>query len=182
MQKQKVLQLAMLSDEIKDKTLEVCNLIYKFECYLISTRIINKLGQKTALYVVGGDWNNISKLESSLQSIELDDNTKMILKTSSSKDKTKDKKTDIMLYNLNIVSHNEANILPNLYSFCEANSLNMLNITADNTLGIEYKVFMLNAQVEISALLSLTDIREEFMLFCDNLNIDGILDPIRPYY
>jgi glycine cleavage system transcriptional repressor len=181
MQKQKILQLAIVSSELQDKTLDICNLIYKFECYIISARIINKLGQKTELYVLGGDWNNISKLESSLQSIELDDNTKIILKTSASENNTKDKAQHIMLYHINIISHNEANILPNLYNFCEANELNILNITADNNISGEYKVFILNAQIEINALVSLNDIREQFMLFCDNLNIDGILDPIRPY-
>ena len=179
MKKQKVLQLAIVSSDMKNKILDICTLVYKFECYIISTRIINKMGQKTALYVLGGDWNNISKLESSLQSLELSEDDKIILKTS--EDSTKSKARSTMLYHLNIVSHSEENILPNLYNFCEANDINILNLTADSNLNGEYKTFMLNAQIEINALVSLSDIREQFMLFCDGLNIDGILDPIRPY-
>lgn len=181
MQKQKVLQLAIISSSMQNKLLDISSLIYKFECYIISARIINRFGQKTALYILGGSWSNISKLESSLYSITPDDETKIILNTSSNPDSSKDKERHKMLYNINIVSHNEENILPNLYNFCEANGINILNIIADNNLTGEYKVFMLNAQVEINAEPSLNDIREQFMLFCDGLNIDGILDPIRPY-
>ena len=37
------------------------------------------------------------------------------------------------------------------------------------------------AKVAIEHKLSLSDIREQFIILCDNLNVDGILDPIRPY-
>ena len=43
------------------------------------------------------------------------------------------------------------------------------------------KYKLVNKKVAIEHKLSLSDIREQFIILCDNLNVDGILDPIRPY-
>ncbi len=136
------------------------------------------LAQATAAYLlVQGNWNQIAKLEAALESIE----RKLAIKVHSLRPEPRNKQGEFIPYSLETLSLDRDNVVESITTFLLARDIAIEEIIASSYQApyIQNTVFSSKFVILIPPQQHLLSLREEFMDFCDQLNIDAILEPIK---
>jgi len=147
------------------------------KCNIIEIRA-SRLAQSTATYLlVQGNWNQIAKLETTLEVIQ----RRIDIKINTLRPESREKGKDCMPYLLETLSLNHESIVESVSSFLIDRDIEIEDITGSCYPApyIQNPVFASKFIVLIPPQRHLLSLREEFMEFCDQLNIDAILEPIK---
>jgi glycine cleavage system transcriptional repressor len=147
------------------------------KCTILEVRA-SHLSQSAAAYLLlQGNWSQIAKMENTLEILQ----KRLGIKIYSTRLEPEEKTKDCMAYTLETLSLDKDNVVEAIASF-----LFERNIAIEEIMGSSYQapysqslVFSSKFVVLIPAQLSLLTLREEFMDFCDQLNIDAIFEPIK---
>ncbi|MBT4885141.1 MAG: hypothetical protein HON55_03195 [Legionellales bacterium] len=180
--KQQLMQITSICEIDECVGLDIVELVYKFESSLNSMRQTNDNGRSITLFNIIGSWNNINKIEGALAKIS-QENANNVISSTISELKNKNDEQKYIHYHVNVVAADDLMVMPEIMRFCSLNDIVIDHINLDNYINSERQIplLVINAKVAIEHKMSLSDIREQFIILCDNLNVDGILDPIRPY-
>ena len=176
------LHITMQHDVSLDTHIDVTGLVYRHEASIITMRSMQIGTRQHTMMVVLANWNHINMINSALAKLHQPDHD-IYIQTHTAQIDPSDT-TRYLSYYLNIIARDEEDVVESLQKFLLLNELDCETMTVENYSTLENSlssVMMINAKIRIDSSLSLSNIREQFLLFCDNLNIDGILDPIRPY-
>ncbi|MBK8817077.1 MAG: transcriptional regulator [Methylococcaceae bacterium] len=138
----------------------------------------SRLGQSTASYLlIQGNWNQIAKLESALELLQ----KRVEIKISTLRTEPKEKGKESVPYTLETISLDKENIIEAITSFLMEHHIEIEEIT-----GSSYQapyaltpVFSTKFVILVPPQIHLLSLREEFLDFCDHLNVDAILEPIK---
>jgi glycine cleavage system transcriptional repressor len=157
---------------------EILPVVRDCNCNILEIRS-SQLGQATGAYLlIQGNWNQIAKLENIiLLSFLLE--IKIHLLRPDQKDKDKGK--DCIPYSLETISLDKDSVVESITSFLYDRDINIEEITGSSYQApyIQSSVFSTKFVITIPPSLPLLTLREEFLDFCDQLNIDAILEPIK---
>jgi len=158
---------------------EILPAIRDCNCSILEIRS-SRLGKSAAAYLlVQGNWNQIAKLETTLDNIQKRLDIKLHLLRPEQKDKEKDK--DCLPYSLETISLDRDNVIESITSFLFDRDVAIEEISGSSYQAayIQSAVFSTKFIILIPSQLSLLNLREEFLDFCDQLNIDAILEPVK---
>jgi len=129
------------------------------------------------LMLVSGSWHTLSRLEKKLEKLAADDNlTVSIRKTSE-----KTSKEDRMPYGVDVVSLDQQGIVYNLATFFASHDVEIADVATRHYAAAHTGAPMFEVQmtVNIPASIQVAQFRDEFHEFCDQLNMDAILEPVK---
>ncbi|MCX7107723.1 MAG: transcriptional regulator [Methylococcales bacterium] len=158
---------------------EILPVVRDCNCNILEIRS-SQLGQATGAYLlIQGNWNQIAKLENTLDNIQKRLEIKIHLLRPDQKDKDKGK--DCIPYSLETISLDKDSVVESITSFLYDRDINIEEITGSSYQApyIQSSVFSTKFVIIIPPSLPLLTLREEFLDFCDQLNIDAILEPIK---
>ena len=156
---------------------EILAVIRDCKCNILEIRSTS-LAQATAAYLlVQGNWNQIAKLENMLDAIE----RRADIKIQTLRPEQREKVRECIPYSLETLSLDRDNVVESLVSFLFVRDIAIEEITASSYQApyIQNAVFSTKFIILIPPQLHLLSLREEFLDFCDQLNIDAILEPIK---
>ncbi len=136
------------------------------------------LGSEFAmLLLVSGEWHTLARLEGELERLEGGDR----LTVSIHRTETRQARDDLAPYAVDVVCLDQAGIVANLSGFfaqrnVEIAELNTRSYPAPHT-GAQ--MFSLQLTVNVPSRLPVAQLREDFMVFCEGLNLDAILEPLK---
>jgi len=156
---------------------ELLLLIAKNECIVDESRYTG-MGSNIALsLLVKGPWNAIAKVESGLSSLTND-----ALRIIFHRTKSLSTEENLFPYIVDIVGFNIAQTIYEIISFFMRH-----NIFIDDFQSTSYQssltntqMFSLTMRIGFPSTLSIADFREQFVILCDELNVDGMLAPEKP--
>lgn len=156
---------------------EVLSCIRDCKCGIAEIRY-SRLEQVDAAYLlVQGNWNQVAKFESLMEALE----KRLDIKIHMLRPEREQKEKDFLPYSLETLSVDRDNIIESVTAF-----LTMHGIEVEEISGSSYQapyistyVFATKFIVLIPPEIRLLPLREEFLDFCDQLNIDAILEPIK---
>jgi glycine cleavage system transcriptional repressor len=160
---------------------EILPAIRDCNCSILEIRS-SRLGKSAAAYLlVQGNWNQIAKLESTLDNIQKRLDIKLNLFRPEQKDKEKEKEKDCLPYSLETISLDRDNVVESITSFLFDREITIEEISGSSYQAayIQSAVFSTKFIILIPSQLPLLTLREEFLDFCDQLNIDAILEPVK---
>ena len=164
---------------------EILPAIRDCNCSILEIRS-SRLGKSAAAYLlVQGNWNQIAKLESTLDIIQKRLDIKLNVLRPEQKDKEKDKEKerdkDCLPYSLETISLDRDNVVESITSclFDREISIEEISGSSYQAAYIQSAVFSTKFIILIPSQLPLLTLREEFLDFCDQLNIDAILEPVK---
>ena len=137
------------------------------------------LGKEFAmLLLVSGNWHTLNKLEASLDKLTGDDGLIINIKKT-------DLRSDIeecMPYGVDIVCLDEPGIVFNLANFFAARKIEISELVTRRYAAAHTGAPRLSLQMTISlpGSVHISQLREEFMEVCDQLNLDALLEPVKP--
>ena len=136
------------------------------------------LGSEFAmLMLVSGNWHTLSKLEQKLEKLGGDGN----LSVSVRKTSEQASKEDRMPYAVDVVSLDQQGIVYNLANFFAARDVEIAEVATRHYSAAHTGAPMFEVQmaVNIPASLHVAGFKDEFHDFCDELNLDAMLEPVK---
>jgi glycine cleavage system transcriptional repressor len=156
---------------------EILPAVRDCKCTILEIRS-SRLAQSTGAYLlISGNWNQIAKFESTLDSIQ----RRLDIKIHTLRPEPKEKPKEHIPYSLETISLDRDNIIESITTFLYDRDIDIEEITGScyQAPYIQTSVFSTKFVVLIPPEVHLLTLREEFMDFCDQLNIDAILEPIK---
>lgn len=146
-------------------------------CNIADSRMI-VMGQEFALIMmVSGTWDAIAKLEAQLPNL----GKRLGLAIITKRTEPRQVQTEAMPYNVHVIALDNPGIVHEIANFFAVQGIN-IEAMETSTYAAPHTgspMFALSMTVNIPARLHVATLRENFMLFCDDRNLDAIIEPYK---
>src|ERR1700733_7181982 len=136
------------------------------------------LGSEFAmLLLISGNWHALAKLETELK--RLADSSGLILHLKRTEPRSA--RTDMLPYSIDVVCLDQTGIVSGLSGFFSSRSIDIAEGSTRSYPAAHTGAPMCSVQmiVNVPSRIHVAHLREEFMEFCDSLNLDAILEPVK---
>ena len=140
---------------------------------------MSALGSEFAmLLLVSGNWHTLAKLESELAKLAEASGITVSLRRTEQRAARK----DVLTYSVDVVCLDQPGIVHNLAGFFSARGIDIAELTTRSYAAAHTGAPMFSVQmiVHVPAKVHIAALREEFMDLCDQMNLDAILEPVKP--
>ncbi|MBT8130826.1 MAG: glycine cleavage system protein R [Gammaproteobacteria bacterium] len=136
------------------------------------------LGQDFAmLLLVAGNWHTLEKLEGKLKRAAEGKG----LSVSVRRTEARSVRENMLPYGVDVVCLDEPGIVHNLAGFFAKRDIDIaeLNTRSYAAAHTGAPMFAVQMNINVPGQIHIAGLREEFMEFCDRLNLDAILEPVK---
>lgn len=146
-------------------------------CNLEASRITVMGGYCCLALSASGNWKTLGTLETRLERLQAELDVVVVLRRGPLENRTE----AAMPYAVDAVALDAPGLLNALADFFTSRSVNLRDVQTRVYIATQTgaRMFAANMVVDIPAGQHLASLRGEFMEFCDELNVDGVLDPIK---
>jgi glycine cleavage system transcriptional repressor len=146
-------------------------------CNITESRL-SVLGSEIAVFMqLSGTWDAIAKIEDTLPKLE----QRLGLKIASNRTDNGNIKDSLMPYAIDVVALDHIGIVYDIVNFIHENKIIVQDMYTNTyrTNNSETTMFSMHMVINIPANTSISAIRGDFMDFCDQLNLDAIMEPVK---
>ncbi|EGV51782.1 glycine cleavage system protein R [Candidatus Endoriftia persephone str. Guaymas] len=156
---------------------ELSKTILEGECNIVDSRMTVLGGEFAILLMVEGQWNTLAKLESALPEIEKRLGLTIIAKRTEERAPSSNQ----LPYAVEVVAMDHPGIVHQLAEFFSERQINIEDMVTSSYAAAHTgtPMFSVTMSVGIPANLHIATLRDDFMDYCDSLNLDGVLEPIK---
>ncbi|RMF18067.1 MAG: glycine cleavage system protein R [Gammaproteobacteria bacterium] len=177
-QKEQLLVISALGTDQPGIVNELSKVCTDFGCNIVDSRMAVLGGEFAVIMLVSGTWDAVAKLEAAVPAVarKLDLNT-LVRRTERKPAETR------VPYNVSVVALDHPGIVHEISRFFAERHIN-IEALETSTYAAPHTgttMFNLTMTVNVPADASIGRLREEFLMFCDDLNLDAVLEPARPY-
>jgi glycine cleavage system transcriptional repressor len=129
------------------------------------------------LLLVAGNWHTISRMERDLNRFASGNGVTMQLKRTEPRRFGK----ELLPYAVDVVGLDQPGVVHSLSGFFGARKVEIAEVSTRSYAATHTGAPMFSVQmaINIPANVHISGLREEFMDFCDQLNVDAILEPVK---
>ena len=146
-------------------------------CSIVDSRI-KVIGNEVSLMLfLSGTWDAIAKIEDMLKKLEQE---KQIL-ILSKRTELKEVNADAMPYAIDVVGQDQPGVIFDITDFMAKNNLQIQEMSSNTYQASQTgaKMFSLHMLITIPLDTSIAAVRGDFIDFCDQLNLDAIMEPTK---
>ena len=146
-------------------------------CTVLDSRMVSLGGDFAAVTQVTGPWNALAKLEQKLAELE----TKLGMTLQSRRTAKPEASGSLLPYAVEVVALDQPGIVYNLANFFASRDINISEVATTSYAAPHTGtgMFAVNMHVHIPSEIKVAAIREEFMMFCDSMNLDAVIEPAK---
>jgi glycine cleavage system transcriptional repressor len=152
---------------------------YIFEHDLnISDSRMSVLGGEFAIQMlVVGPWNEIAKFESTIPELE----SSLDLSIVARRTDIRPRNQQLLPYIVDVVALDNPGIVHHLANFFSQRNINIEELTTTSYAAPHTgtPMFAVNLEVGVPADIQISELRDDFMQFCDTMNLDAVLEPAK---
>jgi glycine cleavage system transcriptional repressor len=140
---------------------------------------MSALGNEFAmLLLVSGNWATFAKLETELKRLSESTGISITLRRT----EQRQARVDVVTYSVDVVCLDQPGIVFNLSGFFSSRGIDIAELTTRSYAAAHTgaPMFAVQMLVHIPSRVHLSALREEFMDLCDQMNLDAILEPVKP--
>lgn len=129
------------------------------------------------LALVSGNWHTISRLEHELERFGQEHSASMQFRRTGAKRLGK----ELLPYAIDVVGLDQTGIVHSLSGFFTSRQVEIGEVATRSYAATQTGALMFSVQmsVNIPSSVHIAGLREEFMDFCDQLNVDAIMEPVK---
>ena len=146
-------------------------------CNLVDARLstVGRDVSVTALAI--GPWDAIAKLEAMLTKLEREEGFKLIWYRTG----PKSMQSNLLPYIVEVVAADKPGILFQLADFFDRQGITIESLHCSRYRAMQTGAEMFSAQITIGVPsdMHIAGLRDDFLEFCDHLNLDAIMDPMK---
>ncbi len=146
-------------------------------CNILDSRMTVLGGEFAILIMLEGNWNTLTRLEEMVPEIERNLGLTIITKRTEERASA----PGLMPYAIEVVALDHPGIVHSLASFFSQRKINIEDMATTSYAAAHTgtPMFSVNMSVGIPSDVHIASLREEFMEFCDSLNLDAVMEPIK---
>lgn len=152
---------------------EITKLAAVNECHINYSHLYSLGADHSMTLQISGNWSGIAKIETALPSIAKRLDVDIVSK------RTHQEKIDRfhLPYRIEITALDQPGLVYEVYEFVNSLDIHTDQLEISTSKHEQTPILKLSMQVDIPAESNIADIREQFLIFCDELNLDGTLEP-----
>lgn len=153
----------------------ITELVTDMDCFVTQAQS-QSLGMEIAFSaLITGNWNNIARLETALNSLASSQGMMISLKRT----QRFGSETQLLPYNAMVIALDQIGTVYNICNFFTSREITIEKLNCETYLSAITSTPMLSITMSVSlpSYANIAELREQFLIFCDDLNIDGILEP-----
>jgi glycine cleavage system transcriptional repressor len=129
------------------------------------------------MLMLSGTWDAIAKIESMLPRLE----NQLQIKTLAQRTEPRRREGDLMPYAIEVVSVDQLGIVHDITQFFAQRDIGIEEMFSGSYAAAHTAtpMFSLHMTISVPTNLSIAGLRGEFMDFCDHLNLDAIMEPVK---
>ncbi len=141
------------------------------------SRMANLGSEFAMLLLVSGNWHALAKLETELKRLAETSSLSIHLRRT----EPRTTRTDMLPYSIDVVCLDQTGIVAGLAGFFASRGIDIAEVSTRSYPAAHTGAPMFSVQmiVNIPSRIHIAHLREEFMEFCDSLNLDAILEPVK---
>lgn len=146
-------------------------------CNLLDARV-SLLGREVSVQLLAaGSWDAIAKFESAMQRMGRDEGILLALKRTG----PRQLQGQSLPYAVEVIAADRTGILHQLSEFFSRRGITIEALTSNRYKAAQTGAEMFQAQITIGipTATHIAGLRDDFLEFCDGLNLDAILEPIK---
>jgi glycine cleavage system transcriptional repressor len=130
------------------------------------------------LLLVNGNWAALARLENEIKR----QGDVLGLTVHLKRTEPRAARKDHLPYSIDIVSLDQTGIVASLSGFCAARQIDISEVATRCYAAAHTgaPMFAIQMIINVPARLHVSQLREEFMDYCDSMNLDAILEPVKP--
>ncbi|HHW4680801.1 MAG TPA: glycine cleavage system protein R [Xylella taiwanensis] len=146
-------------------------------CNLMEARLATVGRDVSITTLATGSWDAVAKLEAMLSRLEREEGLKLIWYRTGAKQT----QSNLLPYIVEVIAADKPGILFQLADFFDRQGITIENLQSTRYRAMQTGAEMFSAQVTIGipANMHIAALRDDFLEFCDHLNLDAILDPMK---
>jgi len=146
-------------------------------CNVEDSRMTVLGGEFAAILLVEGKWNTLAKVENALPEVERQMGLTIMSKRTGERTTT----ANLLPYAVDVISMDHPGIVNSLAGFFADRNINIEDMSTSTYAAAHTgtPMFAVHMTVGIPADMHIAALREEFMDYCDGLNLDAVLEPLK---
>ena len=157
--------------------LSISRRITEAGCNLVDARLSTVGRDVSVIALALGSWDAIAKLESSLSRLEREEGMRLFYYRTG----PKPLQSNLLPYIVEVVAADKPGILFQLADFFDRQAITLENLHSTRYRAMQTGADMFSAQITVGipASTHIAALRDDFLEFCDHLNLDAIMDPMK---
>jgi len=147
------------------------------DCNIEDSRMSVLGGEFAILMLISGNWDKLTKLEHTLEKLQEATGLSIVCKRTDGRNPGQDK----IPYTVEVISIDHPGIVYQLAEFFSTKAINVYDMATSSAAAAHTgtPIFSLNMTIEIPAETHIASLRDEFIDFCEQLNLDAALEPYK---
>lgn len=156
---------------------DLSRLIAESGCNILDSRVTVLGSECAGIFLVVGNWSNIAKLEDVLR----DSGNRLGLIISSKRTEPRATQAKLLPYMVELTTVEQPGVVSRLAEFFASRTINIedLYTGAHDNVASGTPLLSLTMTVNVPAELHISELREQFMDLCEELNLDGVIEPLK---
>lgn len=154
----------------------ITKLCAQYDCSIANSYMSTMAGQQCLIMLVNGKWNDIAKLEPSLDNLRKESEVKLITQRT---ENTEPASESYLPYTAQLIGVDSIPLIHDTLSFFQNNEITVEAMRSDTVAYTNTPLINLTLAINIPLTKNIGEIRDEFLVFCDDINIDGNIEPDR---
>lgn len=154
---------------------DVLYLAAKHQCHIEESRMTMTGSDVAGVMRFTGQWHNIATLEEALTALQREQTLPLQFKRTQPLTLT----GDFLPYMAQVIALDTPGLIYEISAFFTTQHIHIIDLQTDPFKTMHSETMMLTAglRLNIPAQINISELRERFMVLCEELNIDGILEP-----
>jgi len=150
--------------------------VLKSGCNIHDSRMAVLGGEFAVLMLISGNADAISSMETVISELEQAQGLTITTKRTGSPEK----RGDLIPYSIEVVSMDHPGIVHSVADFFASRDINIEEMYTGSNAAAHTgtAMFSMTMSISIPAESQVASLRDEFMEFCDSLNLDAVMEPI----
>lgn len=155
---------------------ELSRVFLRSGCDLINSKV-NIMGQELAgFFYLSGNWGAIAKLEAALPGLK----KRLHLNLQTLRAQENSVQSPLITYNFQVVALDRKDTLNALAKFLQKLDISIEEINVQTYLThTQTRMISMQLRMNIPTTAHIATLREKIMLYCDDNNLDGFIEPLR---
>lgn len=146
-------------------------------CNIEDSRITSLGNEFSIVMMLSGNWDAIAKIEGTLPKLQ----DQLGLTITAKRTELAGNQNNQMPYAIDVVAFDRTGIVHDIAKFLTENNISIQNMETNTYKAVNTgaAMFSMHMTVNIPADISIASIRGDFIEFCDQLNLDAIMEPLK---
>ncbi len=146
-------------------------------CSMVDSRMTVLGAEFAALVLVYGNWNTLAKLEVQLERLQKTLGADLRWRRTAGRGN----RGEVLPYAIEVIALDQVGVVHKLAGFFAGRSINIEDLVTRSYSAPHTgtPMFAVNLVVGVPADVHIAMLREEFMDFCDDLNLDAVMEPVK---